>query len=241
MKTSAHYHQLLSLLDITRLQDNDTAAAMQQWLDEMATADAVPAAFCVYPQFIELTKNHLKQHGIQAKLATVVNFPQGQQSIDQVVSDIERYLAAGADEIDCVLPYHALLRAEYGVVKNFLYDIKQACGNASLKVIIESGELATSQQIIKATELCLQCGADFVKTSTGKVPVGCTTDAARCILTVIAASGTNAGFKASGGVRTVAQAFELVEMFEQIVGSPATADRMRIGASALLQELKPLL
>lgn len=241
MKTTALYQQLLSLLDITRLQDQDTAADMQQWLDEMATIDAVPAAFCVYPQFIQQTKAHLQRLGITAKLATVVNFPHGQQSTDTVISDIEACLAAGADEIDCVLPYHALLRGDYGVVKTFLYDIKQACGSAALKVIIESGELTTSQQIIKATELCLQCGADFVKTSTGKVPVGCTTEAARCILTVIAASGGQAGFKASGGVRTVAQALELVEMFEHIVGCAATSSRMRIGASALLQELRPLL
>lgn len=241
MKTSTNYQQLLTLLDITRLQDNDTAQQMQLWLDEMATSQAVPAAFCVYPQFIEQTKQHLQQHGINAKIATVVNFPHGQQTADVVVSDIERCLLAGADEIDCVLPFQALLAGEHGYVKTFLYDVKQACGKAPLKVIIESGELTTSQQIIKATELCIQCGADFVKTSTGKVPVGCTTEAARSILTVIAAADSRVGFKASGGVRTLAQAVELVDMFEQLLGCEATATRMRIGASALLQELKPLL
>lgn len=235
------YQQLLSLLDLTRLQEDDSELAMQQWLDEMAQPTATPAAFCVYPQFLVQVKQHLARHGMVTKLATVVNFPAGNQPVDQVIADIERSLALGADEIDCVLPYQQLMDGEVGQVKAFLYDIKQACKSAALKVIIESGELGTSQQIIKASELAIQAGADFVKTSTGKVPVGCTFDAAKTILTVIAASGTQSGFKASGGVRTLAQATELVSLFEEIIGQPATADRMRIGASALLQELKPYL
>ncbi len=231
--------QLLSLLDLTRLQEHDTEAAMQQWLDQMATPSYVPAAFCVYPEFIAQTRRHLDAKAMQAFIATVVNFPSGQLPLSDVLQQIEDCVAVGADEIDCVLPYQQVLQGRYDEVAEFLSAVRQACGSKCLKVIIESGELITPQQIIKATELCLEAGADFVKTSTGKVPVGCTTEAARAMLTVIAASGKVAGFKASGGVRTLAQAQELLQMFEHIMATTATAKVMRIGASALLDELKP--
>src|SRR5690606_12448857 len=100
-----------------------------------------------------------------------------------------------------------------------------------LKVIIESGELVTAQQVAKATELAIEGGADFVKTSTGKVPVGVTHEAARIMLTVIAAAQRDVGFKASGGIRTVAQALTLVQLYEDISGKVATSAGMRIGAS----------
>jgi deoxyribose-phosphate aldolase len=228
--------QLLKLLDLTRLTDDDDAAAMQSWLQQHVRADALPAAFCVYPQFLPQTIKALQPHKTVA-LATVVNFPSGLSASDDVVAEIQSALAQGANEIDCVLPYRALLAGECGTVKNFLYDIRQACGEAVLKVIIESGELSTAQQIIKATELVIDCGADFVKSSTGKVPVGITTEAARIMLTVIAAANRPVGFKASGGVRTIAQALEIVQMYEAITGQLAQPERIRIGASALYQEI----
>ncbi len=229
--------QLLKLLDLTRLNDSDDAAAMQDWLNQHVKADALPAAFCVYPQFLTQTKATLLQHQVSVQLATVVNFPSGLASADQVVAEIEQALALGATEIDCVLPYRALLAGDCGQVKNFLYDIRQASGQACLKIIIESGELSTAQQIIKATELVIEGGADFVKSSTGKVPVGITMEAARIMLTVIAAAGRPVGFKASGGVRTVAQALELCDLYETLTGRLAQPELVRIGASALYQEL----
>ncbi len=241
MTNHSLYQQILTLLDLTRLQDNDSPTAMQQWLEQMATADYVPAAFCVYPAFVQQTKQHLVRHGIRANIATVVNFPSGQQPLEQVLADIQYCIAQGVDEIDCVLPYSLLLQGQYQAVQSFLTSVRLACGRVCLKVIIESGELATPQQIIKATELCVAADVDFVKTSTGKVPVGCTLEAARSILTALAASGKSIGFKASGGVRSVAQAQELVALYETIIGKAAHKDAMRIGASALLDELKPLL
>lgn len=228
--------QLLKLLDLTRLTDGDDSVAMQNWLQQHIQAESLPAAFCVYPQFLAQTRQALGQHQ-KVALATVVNFPNGLSATDVVVAEIQSALAQGADEIDCVLPYRALLAGECGVAKNFLYDIRQACGPALLKVIIESGELSTPQQIIKATELVIDCGADFVKSSTGKVPVGITTEAARIMLTVIAAAPRPVGFKASGGVRTIAQALELVQMYETITGQLAQPEQFRIGASALYQEI----
>lgn len=241
MTSPLRLHQLLRLLDLTRLTEQDTPTEMAQWLQQTARPDAVPAAFCVYPQFIQQTLRHLTQQQMSVPVATVVNFPSGDLAVDTVVQEIEAALAAGAGEIDAVLPYKALLVGDYGRVKHFMYDVRQACGRTPLKIIIESGELLTAQQICKATELVIEGGADFVKTSTGKVPVGVTLEAARIMLTAIAGAGRPVGFKASGGVRTVAQALELMQLYEDITGELANPAGMRIGASALLTELLPLL
>jgi len=241
MANQLKLQQLLKLLDLTRLTDNDNKTDMAQWLSTHMLPAQLPAAFCVYPDFLPQCAAQLQQLGVQSRLATVVNFPAGTSATDVVVQEIQAALALGANEIDCVLPYQALLAGDTGRVKSFLYDIRQACGTACLKIIIESGELSTPQQIIKATELVIECGADFVKSSTGKVPVGITMEAARIMLTVIAAANRPVGFKASGGVRTVAQALELVAMYEEITGRLAQPELMRVGASALLAELVPML
>jgi len=233
--------QLVKLLDLTRLTDDDQSDAVVQWLAQQASAPFSPAALCVYPQFLAPTSQFIRQQAWSAKLATVVNFPSGDMPAELVVAEIELALAQGADEIDCVLPYRQLLAGDYASVKTFLAQIRQACRDSCLKVIIESGELITPQQIIKATELVIESGADFVKSSTGKVPIGITSDAARMMLTVIAAADRPVGFKASGGVRTVAQALELVVMYEQITGKLAQPALMRIGASTLFGEINQLL
>lgn len=241
MMNKLKLQQLLKLLDLTRLNDDDSQGEMQEWLQQTAIASAVPAAFCVYPQYLAQTSQHLAALQMTAELATVVNFPSGDAPTSVVLEEIAEALKLGATEIDCVLPYKALLAGNTEQVLDFLLNVRRACGDTCLKIIIESGELVTPQQIIKATELSIQAGADFVKTSTGKVPVGATAESARCILTVIAATDRFVGFKASGGVRTVAQALELVQLYEDITGRIATADGMRIGASALLTELRALL
>ena len=237
MTSSLRLQQLLRLLDLTRLSDNDTDTDMAQWLAQAATPEALPAAFCVYPQFIGQTLAHLQQHQMPVPVATVVNFPDGDLPVAQVVQQINEAIALGATEIDAVLPYKALLAGDHAAVKHFLSAVRQACGEVCLKVIIESGALGTAQQICKATELAIEGGADFVKTSTGKVAVGVTLEAARIILTAIAGADRPVGFKASGGVRTVAQALELLQMYEDITGQLANPAGMRLGASTLLSEL----
>lgn len=241
MTSPLRLQQLLRLLDLTRLTDSDNSTDMAVWLQQTARPDAVPAAFCVYPQFIQQTLQHLAEQGMRVPVATVVNFPHGDLPVDEVVAEIKAAITAGATEIDAVLPYKAMLSGDYERVKRFLVDVRAACGQTPLKVIIESGELLTAQQICKATELSIEGGADFVKTSTGKVPVGVTLEAARIMLTAIAGAERPVGFKASGGVRTVAQALELMQLYEDITGQLANPDGMRIGASALLVELLPLL
>ncbi|MGP9802409.1 deoxyribose-phosphate aldolase [Rheinheimera sp. NSM] len=226
--------QLAKLLDITRLNDTETQSSFTDWLNNVPSMPA--AAYCVYPQYLPVLQAWPERQA-KAALATVVNFPSGDLPADLVCEQIQQAIMAGATEIDCVLPYKALLRGEHGLVKSFLYDIRQASAGCCLKIIIESGELVTAQQVAKATELAIECGADFVKTSTGKVPVGVTHEAARIMLTVIAAADRDIGFKASGGIRTVAQALDLLQLYEDISGKIATSSGMRIGASALVSEL----
>lgn len=226
--------QLAKLLDITRLQDDETEQSFIDWLQTVPAL--TPAAYCVYPRFLA-SLQQWPQRAQQVQIATVVNFPGAELAVDVVCEQIQQAKMAGATEIDCVLPYKALLRGEHGLVKSFLYDIRQTCDDTCLKVIIESGELITAQQVSKATELAIEGGADFVKTSTGKVATGVTLEAARIILTVIAAANRPVGFKASGGVRSIAQALELVQMYEDVTGQIATNSGMRIGASALANEV----
>tara|TARA_R110002126_G_scaffold200330_1_gene347938 strand:- start:635 stop:1378 length:744 start_codon:yes stop_codon:yes gene_type:complete len=233
--------QLSKLLDVTRLNDTDNEQQMSEWLSSQAPLPVAVAAYCVYQPFLPQLQDFISTTKHAIELATVVNFPDGEASISEVCRQIELALAAGATEIDCVLPYQSLLRGELQYVSDFLQKVRQCCGSSCLKVIIESGELITAQQVAKATELAIDCGADFVKSSTGKVAVGVTDEAARIMLTIIAAADRPVGFKASGGVRTVAHALQLTEMFEQITGLTATNRNMRVGASALVSELAALL
>jgi deoxyribose-phosphate aldolase len=226
--------QLFKLLDITRLQENDNVELFGNWLTSLPAVSG--AAYCVYPQYLPNLLSWPARQPAMA-LATVVNFPSGNEATDHVCEQIQQAIALGAAEIDCVLPYKALLRGEHGFVKNFLYDVRQASAGQCLKIIIESGELVTAQQVAKASELAIEGGADFVKTSTGKVPVGVTAEAARIILTVIAAANREVGFKASGGVRTIEQALALVSLYEEITGKIALSSGIRIGASTLAFEV----
>ena len=226
--------QLAKLLDITRLDENDSEQSFTTWLTSLPVLPY--AAYCVYPKYLSQLL-HVLQDSVEQKIATVVNFPSGDLPTDVVCEQIQQAMQSGATEIDCVLPYKALLRGEHGYVKHFLYDIRQSCADSCLKVIIETGELVTAQQISKATELAIEGGADFVKSSTGKVPLGITDEAARIMLTVIAASNKQVGFKASGGVRTIQQALALMQLYEDITGRIVTNTTMRIGASALANEI----
>ncbi|HEY9043334.1 MAG TPA: deoxyribose-phosphate aldolase [Rheinheimera sp.] len=226
--------QLAKLLDVTRLQDDETGASFDSWT---ASLPAIPAAaYCVYPQYLASLLNWPARQK-QSAIATVVNFPSGDMPVQQVCLQIRDALSAGATEIDCVLPYEMLLRGEYNAVKSFLQSVRKACADKCLKIIIESGELNTAQQITIASELVIEAGADFIKTSTGKVPVGVTEEAVRIILSVIAASKRHIGFKASGGVRSVEQALNIVQLYEDLTGNIALSSGLRIGASALVYEL----
>lgn len=229
--------ELIALLDVTRLLDDDDPQQFAQWLAQSASTALQPAAYCVYPQYLQQTAMYLRDRGIQSKLATVVNFPTGNAPLTTVLQQIESALRAGATEIDAVLPYRSLLAGDEGAVRVFMQAVRQACGDCCLKIIIESGELAEPAMIALATQIAINGGADFVKTSTGKVAVGVTLAAARVILSEIQKANRPVGFKASGGVRDKAFALQLSGLFSEMLHQTPTAELMRIGASALYLEL----
>ncbi|WP_098469947.1 deoxyribose-phosphate aldolase [Serinibacter salmoneus] len=227
----------LATLDLTDLNDDATledAEALARRARQVGTA-----AVCVWPRFVSACVAELA--GSPVKVATVVNFPSGAEGVDGVVELTRRAVADGADEIDLVLPYRAFLAGDVAAAERMIDAVGRATGPAQLKVIIESGELASVEVIKAAARLAIDHGADFVKTSTGKSPVSATPEAARAILEVIRAVPKGApavGFKASGGIRTTADARVYLELADEIMGegwvSPAT---FRFGASGLLNDV----
>jgi deoxyribose-phosphate aldolase len=226
----------IPLLDLTDLGAATTAEAAAT-LCQRAVAAGV-AAVCVWPQYVAQCARDLRGSGVL--VATVVNFPAGTDPAEQVGAVTAAALAAGADEIDVVLPWRAWLAGDTERAVDVLAVVRRETeGGRTMKVIIESGELPEPADVDRATMLAIECGADFVKTSTGKTEVSATPEAAEIILEAINVAGRPVGFKASGGIRTVADARTYLELADSIMGpdwvSPAT---FRFGASSLLDALE---
>ena len=225
--------RLLSLLDLTSLGESDTPAQIEALCANALAAPVLPAALCVYPEHVAGVRRHLQ--GSTIKLATVVNFPDGGGDPARVERETQRALAAGADEIDLVLPYRALLAGDVAVAGAVVRACRAVCGDGIvLKLIVESGELGTPERIRQACAIGLEAGVDFLKTSTGKVPVNASLAAAAVMLDAIAEAGGRCGFKAAGGIRTLADAATYLALAEARLGPQwVTPARFRIGASGL--------
>jgi len=169
----------------------------------------------------------------------VTNFPHGNDDIAIAVLETRAAVAYGADEVDVVFPYRALIAGDETVGFELVEACKEACGDeAILKVIIESGELKDPALIRKASELSIDAGADFIKTSTGKVPVNATLEAAEIMLIVISEKNRKVGFKPAGGVKDAAKTAEFLAVAAGILGEEwITPDTFRFGASSLLNSL----
>ncbi len=230
----------LACLDLTSLNDADTAADIDALCTRAQTAHGPVAAVCVWPRFVAQARAALPA---AIKVAAVANFPDGALDLTRALADIEAIAQAGGDEVDVVLPYRALLADQSTEVAEFLSEVRFASRPLTLKVIIESGELHTPERIAQATRLALAAGADFVKTSTGKTQTGATPAAAAVMLKEIKASGLSAaGFKASGGVRSVADAAGYIAQAEAALGAAAlNPQRLRFGASGLLTDIEAVL
>ncbi|MCG9709200.1 deoxyribose-phosphate aldolase [Pseudoalteromonas sp. Isolate3] len=237
MQTSAA--QAVALMDLTTLNDSDTTETINNLVASIEPKLGIPAAVCVYSQFVSDAKLALAERELQqVKVATVTNFPSGEQSLEQVINETLFAIERGADEIDLVIPYKALIAGDERKVFEYVKASKEACSNkAQLKVIIESGELS-DDLISTATKLAIEGGADFVKTSTGKVTVNATLAATDTMLNTIKASGKKIGFKAAGGVRTVTDAAEYLALAESIMGEAYLQPELfRFGASGLLKDV----
>ena len=232
----------LACLDLTRLNDGDTEADVIRLSERAAAAPGRVAALCVWPQFAGTAVAHAPA-GVA--VAAVANFPEGGASIERAARDTAQIAAAGAQEVDVVLPWRALMAGDVAAAAALLRAARRECEGLVLKVILESGELHTPALIERASRLAIAEGADFLKTSTGKTAVGATPDAARVMLAAIASdasASTRVGFKASGGVRSVADAAVYAGLVEEALGvSALTPRRFRIGASALLDDIEAVL
>ncbi|GKX62034.1 deoxyribose-phosphate aldolase [Pragia fontium] len=231
--------QALNLMDLTSLNANDTRTVINQLCHNANTAYGHPAAVCVYPAFIADARQALAQQGISAvKIATVTNFPHGADNIELAEQETRAAIAAGADEVDVVFPWRALQTGNGQIGYDLVVACKAVCGDKLLKVIIESGELKTPELIRQASEIAIDAGADFIKTSTGKVTVNATPQAAQIMLSVIAEKGGRCGFKAAGGVRSAEEARVYLSIAADLLGEAwITPAHFRFGASSLLTSL----
>ena len=237
--------RVMSLIDLTDLNDARTPDALADLVD-CALKSGVPAV-CVWPEFVARVASLLDADADRGSclIAAVVNFPAGGTDIEAVTVETSDALAAGADEIDLVLPYRAYSSGNVGVARSMVERIAdvvhESVGRsgrpAELKVILETGELADDAAVRGAARLAVDAGADFIKTSTGKTSVSATLRAVRLMADVVAETDRNVGLKPSGGIRTVDDAMQYLDVVGDRLGSEwATPDTFRFGASSLLDD-----
>ena len=228
----------LSLIDLTSLNDSDLPADILELARDAVTPLGTVAALCVYPRFVGMAKAALVGRGGRIRVATVANFPHGEEDAQAAAREVSAAISAGADEVDVVFPWRALQAGREQPGRDLVAACREAVGDCVLKIIIESGCLETAELIRRASELAIEGGAHFLKTSTGKVTVNATLPAAEVMLHVIRDSGQHVGFKAAGGIRTAADAVAYLALAQRIMGAAwLQPTNFRFGASGLLQDL----
>ncbi len=228
---------LIHLLDLTSLNKDDTESRIEKLCKKAQTPYGNVAAVCIYPKFLPLAQDMLEGTGI--RLATVVNFPEGNADLSKLRAETEYALEKGAQEIDAVFPYKNFLNNDYQTCADFVaYASKLTGKKHPLKIILETGAIEKSALIAEATKICIANGANFIKTSTGKTEVSATPEAANIILETIASGRRNVGFKASGGIKTIEDAKKYLVLANAIMGWKwINPSNFRIGASSLLDNL----
>lgn len=227
----------IALLDLTNLDDNCAPADIEALCARARTPHGDTAAICIWPRFVPLAKTLLA--GSAIRIATVVNFPAGGTDVDATLAETRQAVADGADEIDLVMPYRAFMAGDRAVARAMIDAVRAACPPpVLLKVILETGELRDEEMIRAAAGLAIAAGADFIKTSTGKVAVNATPETARLMLGAIRQSGKPVGFKPAGGIRTTADAALYLRIAAEMMGEDwATPRTFRFGASGVLANL----
>ncbi|NBU88139.1 MAG: deoxyribose-phosphate aldolase [Betaproteobacteria bacterium] len=233
----------LACLDLTSLNDADCETDIAALCEKARNGVGLPAAVCVWPRLAAFARSQLPP---AIAVAAVANFPHGDVDVHAAVRDTVAIVESGAQEVDVVLPWRALQAGDTKAASALLRAVRRACEGRLLKVILESGNLADAALIRNASQLALDEGADFLKTSTGKSGTGATPEAARVMLQVIQTrskvGAPVAGFKASGGVRKVAEAQVYIELVREVLGVQAVGPSvLRIGASGLLDDIQAIL
>jgi len=240
----------IAMVDLTTLEGADTPGKVRALAAKAVRPDPTDptcpsaAAVCVYPDLVATAREALDAAGGQGvKVASVATaFPSGRASLEVKLADTRDAVAAGADEIDMVIDRGAFLAGHYLAVHDQVVAVKQACGSAHLKVILETGELATYDNVRRASWLAMLAGADFIKTSTGKVQPAATLPVTLLMLQSVrdfrAATGTQVGVKPAGGIRTSKDAFAYLVTVGEVAGPDwLDPDWFRFGASGLLNDL----
>jgi deoxyribose-phosphate aldolase len=237
----------IRMIDLTTLEGKDTEGKVRAMCAKGIRPDpsdpSIPsvAAICIYPTFIKIARDALRGTGV--KVASVATgFPSGQTFSDIKVTETRAAAQAGADEIDMVIDRGAFLQGDYRAVFEEIVAVKEACGDAHLKVILETGELETYDNVRRASILAMTAGADFIKTSTGKVTPAATLPVTLVMLEAIRdfhqRTGRIVGMKPAGGIRTAKDAISyLVVLYETLGPRWMTPDLFRFGASSLLNDL----
>jgi len=233
--------------DLTTLEGSDTpgkvAALCSKAIRPDPTDPSIPsvAAVCVYPNLVPTARDRLRGTGVKVA-AVATGFPSGQYPTQIKVADVRSAVELGAEEIDMVIDRGAFLSGRYSKVYDEVVRVKEACGDVHLKVILETGELGTYDNVRRATLLAIAGGADFVKTSTGKISPAATLPVALCMLEAIRdvheETGRAVGFKAAGGIRQAKQAVQHLVIVHETLGPDwLTPDRYRLGNSSLLNDI----
>ena len=230
------------LLDLTCLDDSKGEDAIADLCRRGQTKLGPVAALCVLPRFVGFTRATLDKAGSSIRVASVVNFPDGDGDVAQAGEEAARAVAEGAEEIDLVFPYRRYQAGERDEALAMVIGCRAMCGpDVTLKVILETGSFGAAAQLAAAARDAIAEGADFLKTSTGRHAKGATLSAAAVLLGVIHESGGRAGLKVSGGIREAAAVARYLALADAIMGpdwvSPAT---FRVGASGLLDDLLAL-
>jgi deoxyribose-phosphate aldolase len=234
----------LPLVDLTNLADTCTSDDVRELWHQASTPFGMVAAVCVWPRFVGVARDQRRNDPEDARagailIATVVNFPSGNEPPREVAGAARSAVQAGADEIDLVLPYRALLAGDRASAGDMVERVRESVGSeVTLKVILETGALDSASAIGDASRIAIAAGADFIKTSTGRTAPSATPEAARTMLEAIRESGRPVGLKPSGGIRTVEDAAVYLDLAGEIMGADWAAPRtFRFGASGLLSDL----
>ena len=237
----------IRMIDLTTLEGADTPGKVRALSTKAMHPDpgdpSIPsvAAVCVYPSLVAVARRTLSGSTVHvASVATA--FPSGQAPLEVKLADVRAAVKAGADEIDMVIDRGAFLSGRLGQVYDEVVAVKEACGDAHLKVILETGELGTYDAVRRASLIAIAGGADFIKTSTGKVSPAATLPVTLCMLEAIRdvndETGLVVGMKSAGGIRTAKQAIQYLCVLHETLGVDwLTPDRFRFGASSLLNDL----
>ncbi len=240
-------HLALSMIDLTTLEGSDTPGKVKQMAHKaMHPHDAIPglpttAAVCVYPSLVKAAKKAVKGSGVKVA-AVATAFPAGQAPSDVKIRDTKFAVDEGADEIDMVISRGKFHAGDYNFVFDEIAAVKEACGKARLKVILETGELGTYDKVRRASDIAMYAGADFIKTSTGKISPAATMPVTLVMLEAIRdfyyKNDIMIGMKPAGGIRTAKQSLHYLVMVKETLGNAWLSNEwFRFGASSLANDV----